>query len=188
MYSINLCVNIQCCVRKQFELLRFTLDQISVYRSIYTMQAINGSFLCRSSYFSTYTRKYHRFVVIFDVSNFLTNLKNVVLVPIERVLLKSTPNSNSISVISETTQRFTCDTKQPTARYQWYKGTTNITSSDDGGVKLVTFNKTDNGSELKCRGWNRVTKGPYPEGAIAINVLCKCDKHLNVKVVQRTSY
>ena len=28
MYSIKLCVNIQCCARKQFELLRFTLEQI----------------------------------------------------------------------------------------------------------------------------------------------------------------
>ena len=56
MYSIKLCVNIQCCLRKQFELLRFTLGQICVYRSIYAMQAINGSFLYRSSYFSTYTR------------------------------------------------------------------------------------------------------------------------------------
>ena len=122
--------------------------------------------------------KYHRLAVIFDVSNFLTNLKIAVSVPIERVMLKSTPNLNSISVISGTPQTFTCYTKQQSARYQWYRGNRNITTTDVGGVKLVTFQKTDNGSQLKCRGWNRVTKSPFPESAMAINVLCKLYKHL----------
>ena len=138
-------------------LLRLTLEPIVVYKSIYTI--------------------YY---------NLLTNLTNVLSVPIERVLLKSIPNLNSIRVISGTPQTFKCATKQPGARFQWYKGTTNITSSGEGSVKLVTFNKTDNGSKLKCQGRNRVTKSPFPESDVAINVLCKRYKHILVEL--RTSY
>ena len=113
--------------------------------------------------------------LIFDISlcNLLTNLTIVVSVPIDSVSLDSMPTSiSTISVISGASQTFTCSTKQPSARYQWYKGTTNITATGDRGVKLVTFDKADNGSELRCRGWNRVTKIPYPESAMAVNVLC----------------
>ena len=81
-----------------------------------------------------------------------------------------------INVISGKPESFTCvaTNSTPAARYHWYKGATNITSADDGGVKLVTFNKLDNGSKLKCRGWNYVTKMPFPESSLVIDVLCKC--------------
>ena len=99
-------------------------------------------------------------------------------VPVERVSLTPTNQTkyvSSISVISGNPESFTCvaTNSKPAAKYQWYKGTSNITSADDSGVKIVTFDKPDNGADLKCRGWSHVTETPYPESSITINVLCK---------------
>ena len=49
----------------------------------------------------------------------------------------------------------------------------NTTTAGDGDVKVVTFYKADNGSDLKCIGWNHYTKFPFSESSITINVLCK---------------
>ena len=42
------------------------------------------------------------------------------------------------TVISGTEQTLTCDTKQQSARYQWYRGNTNITSTGDGQLLYMT--------------------------------------------------
>ena len=143
----------------------------------------------------------------------------IVSVPVKNVSLIQTNQTeyvSTISVISGEPESFTCvaTNSTPAAKYKWYKGTTNITSDDDGAmemvafdntttaddgdvnvvafdnvnattaedgdVKVVTFYKADNGSELKCIGWNHYTKFPFPESSITINVLCKCRGKLAV--------
>ena len=99
--------------------------------------------------------------------------------PVQNVSLTSTPiDSSPVKVIAGKQQSFTCVAMSfskplPTAMYQWYLGNTNITSAGDGGGIYVTFNKSDNGSKLKCKSWNHATKSPFPEIVKTIDILCK---------------
>ena len=102
------------------------------------------------------------------------------VVPVQNVSIIATLNDASpVSVIAGTPQSFSCATganPNPAAYFQWYKGNKNITAAGVGGLKQIIFDKTDDGVELVCKGWNDATDTPFPSSVLSINVMCKCYK------------
>ena len=102
------------------------------------------------------------------------------MVPVQNVSIIATLNDASpVSVIAGTPQSFSCATganPNPAAYFQWYKGNKNITAAGVGGLKQIIFDKTDDGVELVCKGWNDATDTPFPSSVLSINVMCKCYK------------